>query len=63
MHQYMGYIAANSIRQLIRAVSDVNGIKEERYKALVNHISLIGDPYYRNILLKHLSDEYDKDKL
>ena len=63
MDQYMGDIAANYIRQMIREVSDVKGLKEERYKALVNHISLIGDPYYRNILLKHLSDEYDKDKL
>ena len=63
MDQYMGDIAASYIRKIIREVSDVKDLNEERYKALAVRISLIGDPYYRNILLKQLSEEYDKDKL
>lgn len=63
MDQYMGDIAANYIKKMICEVSDVKDLNEERYKTLAAHINLIGDPYYRNILLKQLSDEYDKDKL
>lgn len=53
MDQYMGDIAANYIRQMIREVSDVKDLNEERYKELVARISLIGDPY---LLPSHRAD-------
>lgn len=61
MDQFMGDIASDYIKDMIKRVSKADDLDENAYKDLAQRISLIGDPYFRNTLLKQLSKVYDKD--